>query len=113
MRDGRPASLWAPWAGFFLGAGAWLLHHQAGSNANYWDCRVGGQAFTIGLGLVCAIVAGAGGLISWAARAPSGGPTAEQNRQFAAMVGAAGAGLFALAIGFQTLAGALVPACLR
>jgi hypothetical protein len=113
MRDGRRASLWAPWAGLFLGAAAWFLHHQAGSDANYWDCKVGGAGFTIGLGVACAVVAAGGGLISWRARKLPEGPAAEQNRQFAAMVGAAGAAIFLLAIAFQTLAGALVPACLR
>jgi hypothetical protein len=113
MRDGRPVSVWAPWAGLFLGAAAWFLHHQAGSDANYWDCKVGGAAFIIGLGVACGAVAAFGGAISWAARKPAEGPTAEQNRQFAALVGTAAAAIFLLTIALQTLAGALVPACLR
>jgi hypothetical protein len=102
----------APWAGLFLGAAGWFLHHQAGSDTNVWDCRTAGGGFTIGLGVICALVVAGGGLISWAASVPEP-PAAHQYRQFARWVGMAGAAIFLLAIGFQTLAGALVPACLR
>jgi hypothetical protein len=106
------ASRLAPWAGLFVGALAWFLHHQAGSDANYYDCRIAGGAFVVGTGLVCAVIAAAGGLISWNA---ADGPASEPggNRRFARVVGMAAAAIFMLAIGFQTLAGVLVPACYR
>lgn len=113
MKDGRSASLWAPWAGLLMGAAAWFAHHQAGSEVNYWDCRAGGPGFVIALGVACAATAVIGGMISWRARRRTEGVATAQNRQFAAMVGTAGAAVFLLAITFQTLAGALVPACLR
>lgn len=102
----------APWTGLLVGAGAWFAHHQIGSDANIWNCRDAGGAFTILVGLVCGAVAMAGGLISWAALAPDDGD-ARQNRNFARIVGMTGAALFLLAIAFQTLAGVLVPACHR
>lgn len=102
----------APWAGLFVGAFAWFLHHQGGSNANVFDCHVAGSAYVVGLGVACAVLAAAGGLISWRAEVPEPEP-GKQNSGFARMVGATSAGIFLLAIAFQTLAGVLVPPCLR
>jgi hypothetical protein len=102
----------APWAGLLVGAAAWFAHHQIGSDANIWDCRGAGGAFTVVVGLICGAIALAGGLISWAATAPDDGDT-RQNRSFARVVGMTGAAIFLLAIGLQTLAGVLVPACHR
>jgi hypothetical protein len=109
MRSLRTSPL-APWAGLFVGAFGWFLHHQAGSNANTYDCRVAGSAYVVGLGLACALLVVLGGLVSWSAEAPEDSP---QNRRFARIVGLASAAIFLLAIGIQTLAGALVPPCLR
>lgn len=106
------ASSFGPWAGLFVGAFAWFLHHQVGSDANNWDCRLADGAFVVGVGLACALIALAGGLLSWMAR-PGEGAEHAQARVFARIVGIAAAAIFLLAIGFQTLAGALVPACLR
>jgi hypothetical protein len=107
--QGSPLS---PWAGLFLGALAWFLHHQAGSNGVYYDCREMGFVYVVGLGFACALIALAGAWISWTSDgAPP--PPRHQNRGFARMVGLASAAIFMLAIAFQTLAGALVPACLR
>ena len=106
------ASALAPWAGLFLGAFGWFLHHQTGSDANHYDCRVAGGGFVVGVGLVCALIVAVGGLISWAS-APVREPPDGQNRGFARIVGMTSAAIFLLAIGIQTLAGALVPPCLR
>jgi hypothetical protein len=102
----------APWAGLFLGAAGWFLHQQAGSGANAWDCRIGGALTMVVLALVFGGLAVAGGVISWRARKPIGGPTAEV-RRFSGLVGAATAGIFLLAIVFDTLASLIVPACVR
>lgn len=110
MRRLRNSPL-APWAGLFLGAAGWSLHHQIGSDANDWNCHAANGAFVVGVGVVCALVAAAGGLLSWSAAAQTG--QEPQNRGFARIVGMAGAAVFLLAIGFQTLAGFLIPACLR
>jgi hypothetical protein len=102
----------APWAGLFLGALGWFLHHQMGSSANYYDCRVAGTALVVGSGLVCGFIVAAGALISWSASdAPLSQP--HRNRSFARIIGISSAAMFLLAIGLQTLAGALVPACHR
>jgi hypothetical protein len=104
----------APWAGLFLGALAWAAHHQAGSNTVYWDCQLGGALLTGGLGLVCGLVAAGGGLVSWLSReAPPSSHGRPESRAFAAMVSVMGAGVFLLAIGFQTLAGFVIPGCQR
>jgi hypothetical protein len=102
----------APWAGLLLGAAAWFAHHQIGADSNIWDCRSAGGAFTIVVGLICGAITLGGGLISWVAQAPEDGET-RQNRGFARIVGMTGAAIFLLAIGLQTLAGVLVPACHR
>jgi len=106
-------SPFAPWAGLYLGAAAWFLHHQTGSDTNFWDCRAAGGAFTVGVGLVCALLAVGGGLISWAAAVPEAQGAGRQYREFARWVGMAGAAIFLLSIGFQILAGVFVPACWR
>jgi hypothetical protein len=102
----------APWAGLLVGAAAWFAHHQIGSDTNYFNCRDAGGGFTVMVGLVCGAIAIGGGLVSWAAHADDEGET-PQNARFARAVGMAGAAIFLLAIGFQTLAGVLVPACHR
>ncbi|MFL5295142.1 MAG: hypothetical protein ACJ798_02055 [Phenylobacterium sp.] len=102
----------APWAGLFLGALGWFLHHQLGSDANNWDCKIANGAYVVVVGLVCALIALAGGLISWASRPPEGADL-QVTRGFARLVGMASAAIFLLTISFQTLAGVLVPACFR
>jgi hypothetical protein len=101
-----------PWTGLFVGAFAWFLHHQAGSDGVNFDCRAAGSAYVVGLGLVCALMALAGGWVSWSTK-PAEPIEAQQTRRFARIVGLAGAAVFLMAIGIQTLAGALVPPCLR
>jgi hypothetical protein len=107
----------APWAGLFLGAGAWFAHQQSISSLIYWDCRLGGPLATAGSGLAFGMVAAVGGLISWrahrrAARAAmeNGAP---HNRSVAGLIGAGSAAIFLLAIAFQGLIGFIVPVCHR
>jgi hypothetical protein len=112
MMERLRASPLAPWAGFFVGMVAWFVHHQLGSDANFWDCHTGSGPFVVATGVVCGLVVIGGGLVSWWAVAPDTGAEA-QNRRFARAVGLAAAVVFLLAIAFQTLAGVLVPACHR
>jgi hypothetical protein len=100
----------SPWAGLFVGAAAWFLHHQAGSNANVYACHVAGGPYVIVVGLACAALAIIGGVVSWRAEPPAETP---QSHRFARIVGMAAAAIFTLAIGFQVLGGAIVPDCLR
>jgi hypothetical protein len=105
-------SAWAPWTGLFAGAAGWFAHQTFAADANYWDCRFGGPLWAVSLGLVCAVVAAAGGWLSWTARR-SGGEAAGETRRFSGLVGAATAAIFLMTIAFQTLAGLIVPACER
>ncbi len=109
------ASPLAPWAGLFLGALAWFGQQQICASVIAWDCRLGGPLLTAGLGLAAALITAAGGLISWRARrrlaaAPQEGP---HSRSVAGVIGAGAAGIFLLAIFFQSLTGVIVPACHR
>jgi hypothetical protein len=101
----------SPWAGTFLGAAGWFLHHQGGSNANYWDCQRGGLLWTLVLGLVASVVVAAGGAISWRIWRNPAGEDAAEVRSFGAIVSVAAAGLFLFAISLQTLAAFIVPRC--
>lgn len=105
-------SAWAPWAGLFCGAGGWFTHQTFGADANYWDCHFGGPLWAIGLGLVCALIVVGGGWLSWTSRRTAGEGVSE-TRRFYGLVGTATAAIFLMAICFQTLAGLIVPSCLR
>ena len=102
----------APWTGLFLGAGAWFADQQLSSDVNVWDCTVGGGAWAVGVGVVCALIALAGALVSWRARS-RGVDSDPQSQRFAGVVGAAAAVIFTLAIAFGVLAGLLLPSCQR
>ena len=100
----------SPWAGVLIPPAAWALHHQLGSDLIFYDCRLGGSALIALLGLGMAVVTAGAGLLSWVSRDRS-----ERSgvRTFAAMLGALTAGLFLLALAFQTEAALLLPACHR
>jgi hypothetical protein len=104
----------APWSGLFLGAAAWFGQHQAGSDLVYWDCQLGGPLLTGGLGLVCGLITVAGGVVSWRAhQAMHSGERVVQNRRVSGVIGTGAAGIFLLAIVFQSLIGFIVPVCQR
>jgi hypothetical protein len=104
----------APWAGLFVGAAAWIAHHQFGSDRVYWSCTGGGPLLTGGLGLACFALAAAAGFISWNAR-PSPAPDTEgpTGRTFVSVMSAGCAAIFCFAILLQSLSGFIVPGCLR
>jgi hypothetical protein len=90
----------------------WFLHQQFGAAANYYACREAGGPLVSAAGAICAVIVVAGGLMSWrAGRGGNLGP--RETPGFARLVGIAAAAIFLLAIGFQVLAGALVPPCHR
>jgi hypothetical protein len=100
----------SPWAGTFLGAAGWFLHHQGGSNGDYWDCQRG-PAFAIVLGAVSGAIVLAGGLISWRIWRQPAGEDAAEVRSFGAIVSVAAAAIFLFAVALQTLAAFVVPRC--
>jgi hypothetical protein len=105
-------SSFAPWTGVFAGALAWFVHHQLGSDGNQWSCAKVAGPVVIGVGIACALLAAAGGWVSWQARSPEGDPETP-TRNFGRIVGVLAAATFLLTIAFQILAGALVPGCYR
>jgi uncharacterized iron-regulated membrane protein len=104
-----------PWAGFYLGGGAWFTHQQLNANTNYTDCSASGPVLAILTGLLCIAIAAAGALVSWRARRRDRveGAADQSVRGFLGEVSAMAAGVFALAILFGMLAGLTVPECWR
>jgi hypothetical protein len=101
---------WFAWAGLVAGPAAWALHHQLGSNLNFYDCsRAGGPWLVVtGLALTAIAVAG-GGLSMLAWRRTQADPT----RRFIGLLGAMSGGLFALTLLIQTFAAVVLPPCFR
>jgi hypothetical protein len=108
MRGWLERSAFAPWAGLHLGALAWWLHHQVGSDLIYLNCRLGGPVLALSLAVACGLLALAGAWISWSARG-SGEPFT--SRGFGALVSVGAAGIFLLAIILQTAPGLILPGC--
>jgi hypothetical protein len=100
------------WAGWIAGPVGWAVHQQVSSMVNYWDCTVGRPWLVIGLGLACALMVAAGGVLSWrglrsAGRADGG------NGRFIALTGLLTAGIFLVAVVAQTMAGLAFTGCER
>ena len=100
-------------AGLILGGPAVMLNQQLLADALYWDCRLGGPVMGLGLSLLTALAALAGGWISWRARSAARGAEGAEPRRFLAEVSAGSAALFLLAIAAMALASVLVPSCHR
>jgi hypothetical protein len=109
MSGGLQRWAWAPWVGLVLPPIAWAAHHQVGSDLVFYDCRIGATGAITALGLAMILVSTASGVVSWLARQPGGSPM--ELRNFAACLGAMCAGLFSLALIFQTMATLTLPAC--
>jgi hypothetical protein len=113
METRRLLDVLAPWAGGFFGPAVWYVHQQGMGDLTYYACEAA-NPWTVGLGgvLACAAVLAAG---AWSAAAwREGGAKPEFDvRRFLALVSVMAAGLFTVAILFQTLAGLLIPGCAR
>jgi len=111
MSAGLHTSRLAPWTGWWAGALAWALHHQAGSDLAFGrtDCHTG--APQIGLGLACALVALVGACVSWSSRNGPLRSSAFNTRMFVCLVGGMASAIFLMGILFQTFAGLIVPPC--
>lgn len=105
----------APWAGLITGPLGWALNQQVGSNMIYARCELGGTGSSLLLGLTGVAVALAGGAWSWTVwrRGPPQEREADAPPRFLASLSLMSAGLFALAILFQTLAGLFLEGCWR
>ena len=106
------ASRFAPWAALFAALSGYGLHQQVLSSMLRFDCRLGdGRLFLLAaVGVVAWMALGCA--VSW--RAVRGLDSAEARsggRKFVAHVGMLAALLMTVAVGWQTFAGFVVPAC--
>ncbi|HEY2394581.1 MAG TPA: hypothetical protein VGH81_01200 [Rudaea sp.] len=97
----------APWAGLATGMLAAGGQHQGMSNALHFGCGVG-QSTDLMVGISALLLIVIGTCISWRALASSEATSA---RRFVARLSLMAAGLFALMVVWQTLAGFIEPAC--
>jgi hypothetical protein len=100
----------APWAGWIGGIAGWLVSQQGGSTLSQLDCRAANPGVILAIGVVGAVLAVGGGLLSWRTwREVSHDDI--QARRFVAATGGLAAAIFLFAIGFQTLAALIIPRC--
>ena len=107
---------WREWSGLILASGAWLAHHQLGSNLNFARCDIVGGPAVVAIGLACLALALLGGWLSWTAwrRAGAGlGDSGEPAGRFVALLSLLAVALFGLTIFVQTVAGLILPDCWR
>jgi hypothetical protein len=97
-----------PWAALTLPAVAWFLFQQGLSMALRGRCAAAGIPLGPLWGVLSLAVCGVAARLAWSRL---GGGTASD--RFLARLALLGAGLFALAIVFQTLATLIVPPCAR
>jgi hypothetical protein len=104
----------APWAGWIGGLLGWVLSDQGGTSLAQWDCTRADLPMMLLIGGCGALIALGGGLVSvrvW--RRLTGQldqPYAGAHR-FIAGTGALAAGVFLLAILFQTMSSLIIPQC--
>lgn len=119
MSEPRPPLItagWRAWAGLFLGAAGWALHHQSGSNGNFSRCMAWNGWADAGMGLVEALVVLTGGWLSWTAWRRAGGEPEtghEASGRFVPAISLMAAALFLLTILIQMAAGLILPSCWR
>lgn len=105
----RARTLAFAWAALALGAFAWFVSQQVGSDLSFTDCRTNGPLQTGLIGLAALAVTLAGGLMSH--RVWKRHERLHEGRDFAALVGMLVAALLAVAIVYQTAAGFIIPSC--
>lgn len=107
--SGRPRwHEFAPWAGLIAGMLAAGGQHQLMSDAERFDCAFGRHGWLVAILAWALIVAGA--FVSWRAlRAHRGEPGS--SRHFVAQMSLMAAAFFALMVGWQAMAAAMLPGC--
>ena len=98
-----------PWAGLIAGFGAAGLQHQLVTDVLRFECSYGRAALPLGLAALIVIAIGAS--ISWGARRAEVDP--EASRKFVANLSLLAAAISVLFVGWMTLAGSILPACVR
>ncbi len=101
------------WAGWVGGIAGWIFSDQTGSDLAQLDCTRAEPLTMVLIGLVGAALAIGGGLISltvWRTPGATDHPYAGA-RRFIAGTGMLAAGIFLLAILFQTVSSLIIPQC--
>ncbi|HWH18468.1 MAG TPA: hypothetical protein VNT77_09080 [Allosphingosinicella sp.] len=100
----------APWAGLIGGALGWALSHQVGSILAQDRCQESGPLTVLLICLLGLVITAGGAFFSW--RLWRRREDLPGTRSFLSLLSMFSAGLFALAILFQALAGLIIPSCL-
>jgi len=104
----------AAWAGWIGGLGGWAVSDQVGTSLAQADCTRADLPVMVAIGVAGAAVVIAGGLISLSVWRTAGDPDrpGEGTRRFIAATSVLAAGIFLLAILFQTMSSFVIPQCL-
>lgn len=97
-----------PWAGLVAGMAGAGLQHQGISDAMHFDCHYGNADVLVGFAALVLIAIGA--LVSWSALRDHRDPASA--RRFVAHMSLMAAVFFAVMVGWQIMAGVILPACL-
>jgi len=98
-----------PWSGILGAVSGWALTHQIGSNTVFDKCQVTSPIPMLLLGLLGLAAIAGGGLLSY--RLWKRGETETETRRFVSLLGVMIAGLFGLALVFQTISSLIIPQC--
>jgi hypothetical protein len=106
---------WTPWAGWLAGPLGWIFQHQGGSNTVFWNCGLGRPSLVVTLGVIGALVALAGGWLSWRAMRAAGAVSSSApgwgSQRFIGLVGVLTVLIVLVAIAGQTMAGLILRGC--
>lgn len=97
-----------PWAGLVAGMAGAGLQHQGISDSMHFDCHYGNADVVVGIAALVLIAIGA--LVSWSALRDHRDPASA--RRFVAHMSLMAAVFFAVMVGWQIMAGVILPACL-
>ena len=103
-----------PWAGWIGGLLGWAVSDQVGTSLAQADCTRADLPVMVAIGVAGAAVAIAGALISLGTWRNAGDldQPGEGSRRFIAGTSVLAAGVFLLAIIFQTISSFVIPQCL-
>jgi hypothetical protein len=102
----------APWTGLAAAGLGWIAHQQVVTNALHFSCAATADGTGIALGVLALALVGGGAFVSWRALPARDATGAEAAlRRFIVHLSLMASLLATLGLGFQILAGALLPGC--
>jgi hypothetical protein len=101
----------APWTGLMAAGAGWWLHQQVVADALHFDCAATAGPVAIAWGVFALALVGGGAFVSRRALPGSEASADATLRRFAVHLSLMAGTLAVLGIGFQMLAGALLPGC--